>query len=496
MAENNSEEYPLGSPLVQINMCESHELPIDIICEDCDEFICATCAKTDHRDHDWKTLPTAATERRRGLLKFLKKIKEEDLPGIDEKVEKIPQQITENEKLCDSEIKKLQNHCDEIMARLTEIRGHHEQTLRNNLVKKNDQLNHVKSELEKKKRGIVDTVEFMEENNSTMSDYSLIDNHRELKKMLSELEVHMTCMTKWEHSERFIRGEINNQDFLESVVGRTLDLDDISVTQINSFQYGNQAIHTLETISDDQCYLYETSSSYIEKVNQQGVKESRFRISPNDMCVTDTGDVYFTDEINKSIRCLSPSGSVSTVISTDPLIPGGICQSVDSGLLVTLIDRESDPYKLNSLSRRLARHMTMTGDVIHDYEYQEDGHTKLFTLPYSVTQNSNICVVNRSSDTTGELVILSPSGHIKSVYRGQNLTENLNPSDVVCDSLYNILVSDCNNKQIHLLNPDGEFLKFLLQENEVNSPYSLTLYKSTLWVGYAGGFVKVFQYTM
>ncbi|XP_062620541.1 uncharacterized protein LOC134282110 [Saccostrea cucullata] len=198
----------------------------------------------------------------------------------------------------------------------------------------------------------------------------------------------------------------------------------------------------------------------------------------------------------KSISCLSPSGSVFTVISTDPLVPGGICQSVDGGLLVTLIDLESDLYKIVSHSRRLVRHITLTGDVIHEYEYQEDGQTRLFTMPYKVTQNSNICVVNRSSDTTGELVILSPSGHIKSVYSGQNLKESLNPSDIVCDSLYNILVSDCNNKQIHLLNPDGEFLKFLLQENEVNSPYSLTLYKSTLWVGYAGGFVKVFQYTM
>ncbi|XP_062620542.1 tripartite motif-containing protein 26-like [Saccostrea cucullata] len=205
MAENNPEEYPLGSPLVHIKMCESHELQIDIICEDCAEFICVTCAKTDHRDHDWNTLTTAATQRRRGLLKFLKKIKEEDLPGIDEKMEKISQQMTENKELCDTEIKRLhgQQHVDEIMAR-----KHHKQTLRNNLVKKNDQLNHVKSELKKKKRGIVDTVEFMEENNSTMSDYSLIDNHRELIKMLSELEVHMTCMTKCEHSERFIRHRV------------------------------------------------------------------------------------------------------------------------------------------------------------------------------------------------------------------------------------------------------------------------------------------------
>ncbi|XP_062609533.1 uncharacterized protein LOC134271321, partial [Saccostrea cucullata] len=141
----------------------------------------------------------------------------------------------------------------------------------------------------------------------------------------------------------------------------------------------------------------------------------------------------------------------------------GICRSVDSGLLVTLIDMASDYYELGSHSRRLVRHITVTGDVIHEYEYQEDGQTRLFTFPSRVTQNSNsdICVVNRTSETTGDLVVMYPSGRMKSVYRGQNMKENLIPTDVVCDSLCNILVTDFNN-QIHLLSPDGEFLKFLL----------------------------------
>ncbi|XP_061184999.1 uncharacterized protein LOC133193014 [Saccostrea echinata] len=215
------------------------------------------------------------------------------------------------------------------------------------------------------------------------------------------------------------------------------------------------------------------------------------------MCVTDNGDVYFTEFISNSMSRLSPSRSVSIVIYTDPLVPIGICQSVDGGLLVTLIDRESDNYKLDSHSRRLVRRIRMTGDV-HEYEYQEDGQTRLFTYPYRVTliSNRDICVVNRTSDSSGELVIMSPSGHIKSVYRGRSLTKNFDPIDVVSDSLCNILVTDFNNKQIHLLSPDGDFLKFLLADNEVYCPSRLSLYKSTLWVGYREGIVKVFQYRM
>ncbi|XP_062622260.1 uncharacterized protein LOC134283799 [Saccostrea cucullata] len=316
----------------------------------------------------------------------------------------------------------------------------------------------------------------MEENNSTMSDYIMINNYRESKKMLSELEVHMT---NYRHSVRFTRGEIND-DLLNSVVGKTWDLDDTGVTFKNSFEYGDKVIFALETFSEDRCYINEYQSKFIEQVNVEGSKIQRFSVSStNDMCVADNGDVYFTDYRNKSISCLSPSGSVSTVGSTGPLTPIGICQSVDGGLMVTLRDKESDRYKLQSHSRRLVRHTTVTGDVIYEYEYKEDGQTRLFTRPTRLTQNSNsdICVANHKSHSTGEIVIMSPSGHVKSVYRGQNLTEDFRLIDVVCDSLCNILVTDRNNKQIHLLCHDGDFLKFLLTENEVNHPSRSSLYK-------------------
>ncbi|XP_062599209.1 uncharacterized protein LOC134260672 [Saccostrea cucullata] len=489
-------KYPLGSPQEHIAMCKTHDLPIDVICEDCDEFICGKCAKTDHKEHEWSTLPTAASQRRRGLLKLLKKIKEEDLPVIEEKIEKVSQQLKENEKVCDSEIKKLQKHYDEIITRLSEIKKRNEQRLKDNLKDKNDKLESVKSELFKNKKSIAETVQFMEENKSTMSDYGLLDNLRELTKMLT---VQGVDMKNCKHSVRYSKGKTSG-DILEKMVGKTLDIDDINLTETSVFHYGYtcKRIFSLRAVGEDQCYVRQCWSPYTEQVNKDGDKKHKYSIEMLDLCVTDSGDVYFTYDkySKKSISCLSPPGSVTTVISTDPLLPGGICQSMDGGLLVSLIDSESDEFKLVSHSRRLVRHITVTGDVIREYEYQEDDHTRLFTLPARVTQNSNsdICVANHTSLTTGELVILSFSGRMKFVYRGQNLTGNFIPADVACDSQCNILVTDGANQNIHLLSPDGEFLKFLLSENEVNGPARLSLYKSTLWVGYYDGLVKVFKY--
>lgn len=135
----------------------------------------------------------------------------------------------------------------------------------------------------------------------------------------------------------------------------------------------------------------------------------------------------------------------------------------------------------------------MSGDVIHEYEYHEDGHTRLFTLPVRIKQNGNtdICVLNWTSDDSSELVILSLSGCLKSVYLGQN---KCSLTDLVCDTYFDIVVSDMENNQIHLLSAEGEFLKYLLKENEVNRPFSMSMYDSTLWVGDNYGTVKVFNY--
>ncbi|XP_062599217.1 uncharacterized protein LOC134260684 [Saccostrea cucullata] len=392
-------QYPLGSPKEHIKMCKTHDLPIDVICEDCDEFICGKCAKADHKEHEWSTIPTAASQRRRGLLNFLRKIRKEDLPGIDEKMCKVSKKITENKELCDSDIKKVQSHIDEIITRLLDMTKRNVQRLKDNLKANNDKLESVKSELDKEKKKIAESVEFMEDNKI-----------------------------------RYNRGKISDV-VLGSLIGKTLDLDYINLTETSSFKKGEQRIFLL-----------------------------------------------------RALICLYSRQNRATDTSRN--------QSVDGGLLVTLRDNESDLFKLESHSRRLVRHITVTGDVIHEYGYQEDGQTRLFTCPARVTQNSNsdICVVNRTSLTTGELVIVSVSGRMKSVYRGQNMTKNFFPTDVVCDSLCNILVTDRASKNIHLLSPVGEFLKFLLSGREVNGPARLSLYKSTLWVGYYDGLVKVFQY--
>nr|XP_022336251.1 uncharacterized protein LOC111132719 [Crassostrea virginica] len=492
---DKEEEYPLGTPQEHALMCEKHALmPIDLTCEDCEEFICSKCAKKDHKDHDWDTISSAATLRTRGLLKAMTKIEDEDIQQIDEKIQKASKQMDKNKRRCEIEIERIQRHFDAILEKLEKIKQRHEQILRDCLESKNADVSKVKSNLEEKKKKLLQLVKSMKENGITMTDINLIKTHRELTKLTS---TEVEYKQKPDFLLRHEGGDIN-EAVLESMTGQTFDAEQITVTETDSFQSDEEQIIVLEAMNEETCLLADDESPCVKQFNKSGKKEKQFSIDVNDVCITENNQVYFTDADNKSIFRLSPAGSVSTVpvFSTDPLEPLGICQTMGRDLLVTLIENETDSYQPDPDSRRLVRHVTLTGDVIHEYEYGEDGQTRLFKVPERATQNSNtdICVINRTSENARELVILSFSGSLKSVYPEQDRREEFNLIDVVCDSYSNIIVSEALNSSVHLLSPEGEFMRYLLTENQVNHPTVLSLKKSTLWIGDLKGLVKVFQY--
>lgn len=464
--------------------------------KDCDDLICSQCTNTVHGNHVEREILNKENQRKKELKTFIGTVKERIVGELSKKTHIITEQMDRNEKSCDSEVSKLKKHYDAIVSKLNEIKTSYEKILKNKVEEKNNEIRKKKLVLVKKKEKVDNLAKFLEEKYRTMSDYSLIDNLRDGKNLISNNEIDMQNK---DFSARYKQGRFNDR-LLESIVGHVFDLNDINVTMTDSFQYGSKPITVLELLSEDSGFVSDLESDYIVEMNITNKKEENIPISyALSVCVTQTGDAYITGLNNETIICLSSTGYFSIAFVIYPLTSGGICVSMENGLLVTLGDTKSsisEWYEPDKRSRRLVRHVTLTGDVIREYEYHEDGKTRLFTVPWRVAQNgtTDICVVNRTSISTGELMILSFSGSIKSVYTGNNLVKVFSPINVVCDSYCNIIVSDMTNSQVHLLRPEGEFVKYLLTEKDITHPCSMSLYKSTLWVGDANGLLKVYQY--
>ena len=180
-------------------------------------------------------------------------------------------------------------------------------------------------------------------------------------------------------------------------------------------------------------------------------------------------------------------------MSTKPLHPSCISKTQTGDVLVSLQD-DGDPYKLQPSSRRLVQRMTLTGKVLHTNEFHEDGVTRLFTVPKRTTENGNsdICVINRTSSKTGELIVLHEDGRVRTTYRGMK-DSKFDPRDVACDSKRRIIVVDAANKSLHLLSPHGTFLRYLLSYM-FDFPHKMALYQGYMWVGFDKGKAKVYKY--
>ncbi|XP_062599219.1 uncharacterized protein LOC134260689 [Saccostrea cucullata] len=474
----NTPESVLGSPQEHIPACDKHSKRIDMFCEDCDEFICSKCAKTKHKDHNWDTLSNVASQRREELLTYLTEIKNEDIPKFEEKKEKILTKERDNKIQFENDIRVLQKHFDNVIRRLTEIKKSNEKTLKNHLSKTNEQIKSLKSQMDKKKSKLVVTIELIENNGRTMSDFHLIDNLKMLKQLRSNIE---DIKDPLEYG-----GEKVFDDFRQ-----TWSIDAVA-DEVGFFQNGDNPVRTLEVCSEDICYIQSFLLDCFNQINIKGKNKRKFMINLCDICVCKNGEVFFTDNGNNTICQLFPLGSVSVIANTEKLLPLGICESVDGGLLVALTDYSEywEPFTSS------VRHMTLTGDVIYEIGGHPYFQEQLFSFPQRIAQNGNsdICVVDWAYPRDN-LTILSTLGQVKCVYHGGNVTcNNFDPYDVACDSFWNILVTDATNHRIHLLSPSESFLKFLLTKSEMEFPTALSLYKSKLWIGNTKGLVKVFRY--
>lgn len=95
------------------------------------------------------------------------------------------------------------------------------------------------------------------------------------------------------------------------------------------------------------------------------------------------------------------------------------------------------------------------------------------------------------------LVAIGCRGNHRFTYRGHP-GANIHPFGVCTDAFSHILLSDINSGSIHMLDENGQFLKYLLISAESFGPFTLCYDINThfLWVGTGNSnLVCAFKYT-
>ncbi|KAK3101447.1 hypothetical protein FSP39_003663 [Pinctada imbricata] len=475
-----------------LKLCKNHDKKeLIAYCKTCQEQICSSCIKEDHSTHDWEMITDIVREKKRSLPEDCKVIRAKLLPGLKKELRRFDRKIEEKEACFKQTSSTLhisrQSYIDESNRlfdnRIDTCRRKSESAI---------QIYKGKGEGLKQKVETLDTMTTaLGKDINTLPDHDILDMEKEmrdeLERALSFSADKSTCTTV------FVPGQMNVQA-LDKMIG---EFHSVSIEEMNDIDKGFNTLASIKAFSETNTLVRLIGDSHPKLIDREGVVLKSMKTSCADITISNNGHFVLTSLSNQSVSVLTEVEKAIRTWCTKPLRPTFISKTENDNILVTLVD-DGDTFNLLPTSRRVVQRMSLTGKVLHTYEFREDGKTRLFTLPNRTAENKNtdICVVNWFSEDSGEVVVLHKDGRRKYTYKGEGLKhKEFCPGDVECDDKCRILFTEQYSRAIHMLSSEGIYLCTLCQYEQI-LPFVISLYGQNLWCGFHEGKVKVLKYKL
>nr|XP_022314696.1 uncharacterized protein LOC111119132 [Crassostrea virginica] len=232
--------------------------------------------------------------------------------------------------------------------------------------------------------------------------------------------------------------------------------DPVVVNEINS-GYGNYSLHSVSCRNDSEFWTCSFNDNIMKLFNLQGkllrMVQTKSRKYPEDIAVTQNGDLMYADHHDSSIYLVSGEQR-QTVVTLRGWRPLSLC-STSFGLPLVIMDSEELEQT------KVVCYYRSTGKKNIQWD---DQNNPLYTYGYAkyITENRNldICVADFNACA---VVVVSTTGKLLFKYTGSPSTphKSFDPVGIATDSKANILISDCNSFCIHIIDQDGHFLRFI-----------------------------------
>lgn len=207
--------------------------------------------------------------------------------------------------------------------------------------------------------------------------------------------------------------------------------------------------------ANDTIWIHD-SEKWTTEVDKNGIilRELRPRSGIRAICVDSKGNSVFFKAFSCSKVFLLNHHNTKILMDLQDWRPRGLCFGEDDDLFVSM--RKQDMSESKVVRYR-------DGEAKHDYQFDDKGnrlysiHTKSF-LHVCQNRNGDICVADADA-----VVVLNVEGMLKFVYRGHLSTpENkFTPRNIATDINSLIITNDLHNHKVHILDCDGNFLRFI-----------------------------------
>ncbi|XP_055999086.1 E3 ubiquitin-protein ligase TRIM71-like [Ostrea edulis] len=466
--------------------CPDHvDKHCEIYCEKCGVPVCSTCALFGkHKGHDVSDILEKFSAKTESLQKDLEELETRIYPRYKEMASNVETEKAELE----TKYGKLTTDADEqgeiLHREITAIVNRQKSAIAEMKTKHLDALNKNTEEITQK----------MAELKQIMSD---------LKSILKSNDVSLTSSYKSRNSQfRTLPPKVRvtlpsfspqkiNKDQLNEMFG---SLSPLSInTEHGDTMKSAEAVSSppvkplldeprvTATIDTGYNFLYSVSCLSEDQVWTRGINKTMKLLNlqsklltsiqtksgnkPTDIAVTRDGDLVYTDTSNNTVNLIK-NKQIQTVITLQGWRPLSVCCTVGNDLLVIMYsDREQS---------KVVRYSGSTEK--QSIQFDDQGRPLYSSGPYSdikyLSENKNldICVADY---TASAVVVVNQSGKLRFRYTGHpsNTKQSFKPRGITTDSQSHILTADGHNDRIHILDQDGQFLRYI--HCDLRAPRSL-----------------------
>ncbi|XP_034333172.2 tripartite motif-containing protein 2-like [Magallana gigas] len=457
-----------------VTKCSNHSTDLcDIYCEQCDIPFCVECVSSGkHLGHKQVGILKILETKRKAMQRDLQELEKNILPKYHEIASNITVQKAElkenSQKQTTAIIKHGEDLHQEIDTAIQRMKADLNEMDSNNLVFLNKQEDYLKATISVIMQSIEKLNKLLNSNDvSIVSAYKC--RNAEFRRLPPKHSVPLPSFTHPEINKKQIYQQFGSLSaFLTKTEerGYTTDspdtessppdrpLDEPRITVDIKTAYA--ALKRVSCLSDEQIWtcgntnimtLYNLRGNLVNTIQTKSGKR------PSDIAVTMSGDLVYADALNRTVNIVTNT-QIQEQVRLRGWRPSSICRSfsISGDLLGFFISDDGEQAKVVRYSGSTEKQVIQYDDK-GQCLYLSCYHNKICE-----NRNLDICV-----STTSAVVVVNLAGKHRFTYTGPPSTTkgSFVPRGITTDSKGQILIADLSNCHIHIIDMDGQFLRYI-----------------------------------
>ncbi|XP_062593873.1 uncharacterized protein LOC134255369 [Saccostrea cucullata] len=482
--------------------CNTHETKTcKFDCKKCNTYVCSLCITSDtHKGHAIRTLSDIFNSKKEIIGKDTEELEkiisptyeeiatdiETQIANLDEEYENLLTAVTEHG---EEWHKKIDNIVNKMKTEIEEIKIKHICILKKHLGGIKQIQNLIKQTLLKLYK--------IDESNEVSMIMEYSSKIKDLSRIPPKVEISLpTFNPKSKDTEYFytLFGSLTQLSTKTKENGYKLKKQETPTRElleepelITSIDTGYEELRSVACLSEEEIWTSGMVSD-MKCFNIQGslIKTIRTKSGerPSDITVASDGDLLYSDRIERTVNRVK-NGQTEEMIRLQDWTPRKLCVTSSGDLLVTMYSVTN--LLVSIFSKPQFKVVRFSGSTEKQtIQFDEEGkplYSGNDRVKYiSENRNLDICVADCEA---GAVVVVNQAGKLRFRYTGHPPSaikkKQFVPYGITTDSQSQILTADYYNHCIHILDQDGQFLRYI-DNCDLKNPYGLCVDKNNLFV--------------